>query len=183
MAGWLYIIKNGDLYKIGITRKFENRMRQLKPDYIVAKLYSRDFKELEREFHKKYKNVRIPQSEYFRLDPIQVKEIKYIISRFYYPKNIIFDILLNSVFLLLIISLFLVLVFVLTINDIKSVISLTLLWMEKTSFSLSFLSLFIRSNKFFNFLNELKFRFSRFSILFLFGFFFRFASRLFFFNN
>ena len=44
MKGWLYLIKNGDLYKIGITRNFDNRMRQLNPDSIVAKLYSNDFK-------------------------------------------------------------------------------------------------------------------------------------------
>ena len=40
MSGWLYLIRNRDLYKIGITKKFESRMRQLKPDNIVAKLAS-----------------------------------------------------------------------------------------------------------------------------------------------
>ena len=75
MTGWLYLIKNGDLYKIGITSNFDRRMRQLKPDCIVAKLYSKEFKKLERELHKKYKNVRIPQTEYFRLDHFQINEI------------------------------------------------------------------------------------------------------------
>ena len=54
MSGWLYLIKNGDLYKIGITRHFTNRMKQLKPDNVIAKIYSSDFKELERAFHKRY---------------------------------------------------------------------------------------------------------------------------------
>ena len=28
MSGWLYLIKNKDLYKIGITKNLENRMRE-----------------------------------------------------------------------------------------------------------------------------------------------------------
>ena len=48
MSGWLYIIRNGDLYKIGITKNIEQSMRQLRPDYIVSKLFSSDFKQLER---------------------------------------------------------------------------------------------------------------------------------------
>ena len=58
MSGWLYLIKNGDLYKIGVTRNFENRMKQLKPDYVVARLYSFNYRQLEKEFHKRYKGVR-----------------------------------------------------------------------------------------------------------------------------
>ena len=60
MSGWLYLIRNRDLYKIGITKNLENRMRQLKPDNIVAKLYTRDFVKLERELHSRYKKFRIP---------------------------------------------------------------------------------------------------------------------------
>ena len=64
-SGWLYLIKNGDLYKIGITKNIEQRMLQLKPDYVVSKIYSTKFKQLEREFHKRYKKFRITQTEYF----------------------------------------------------------------------------------------------------------------------
>ena len=68
MSGWLYLIRNRDLYKIGITKNFENRMRQLKPDNVVAKFYTADFVKLERELHNRYKKFRIPQTEYFRLE-------------------------------------------------------------------------------------------------------------------
>ena len=51
MSGWLYLIRNRDLYKIGITKNFDNRMRQLKPDNVVAKLYSSDFAKLEKKLH------------------------------------------------------------------------------------------------------------------------------------
>ena len=96
MSGWLYLIKNGDLYKIGITKHFENRMRQLKPDAIIAKLFSKDFKRLEREFHKRYRNVRIPQTEYFRLDNKQIKDINKRIRQFHYPMSITIGILIKS---------------------------------------------------------------------------------------
>ena len=56
MSGWLYLIRNRDLYKIGITKNFENRMRQLKPDNVVAKFYTADFVKLERELHNRYKS-------------------------------------------------------------------------------------------------------------------------------
>ena len=76
MSGWLYLIRNRDLYKIGITKNFENRMRQLKPDNVVAKFYTADFVKLERELHNRYKKLRIPQTEYFRLEKSHIKEIK-----------------------------------------------------------------------------------------------------------
>ena len=76
MNGWLYLIRNRDLYKIGITKNFEKRMQQLKPDSVVAKLYSRDFLKLERELHNRYKQFRIPQTEYFRLRQYHLQERK-----------------------------------------------------------------------------------------------------------
>tara|TARA_Y100001968_G_scaffold293129_1_gene298874 strand:+ start:197 stop:739 length:543 start_codon:yes stop_codon:yes gene_type:complete len=178
MNGWLYLIKNGDLYKIGVTRNFENRMRQLKPDNIVAKLYSSRYKQLEKELHKRYKNVRIPQTEYFRLEQKQINDIKQILSSFYYPKCIRTYILLNLVswlsFLFIISALF----YSLIINDIDYVILRSLLLMERLSFCLSFLSLLINSNKYLSFFNEFKFRSTRFCFLLLFTFLFRIVYKI-----
>ena len=36
---------------------------------------ARDFRELERDLHRDYKNCRIPQTEYFRLNEIQILEV------------------------------------------------------------------------------------------------------------
>ena len=174
MYGWVYLIKNGDLYKIGITKNFDNRMRQLKPDKVITKLYSSEFKQLEREFHKRYNNVRIPQSEYFRLKPRQIREVKRRISRFYDLKRITFDIFANLLALLVLIFLIILLFKFLTINDINNVVLTSLQWMEVISFSLSFFSLFINSNKYFSLFNELNFRFIRAFLLVLFGFMFRY---------
>ena len=177
MSGWVYLIKNGDLYKIGITKNIDKRMRQLKPDYVVAKLYSSRFIELERELHKRYKNVRIPQTEYFRLDQMQIKDIKRIISKISYPKSISFSIFINSISGVLFLFLLLFLIISLTINDMNKVLFKSLLWMENITFCLSFLSFFLKSNKYFNLLNELKFRSSRLFFLVFSAFLFRFVSR------
>ena len=175
MYGWVYLIKNGDLYKIGITRNLDNRMKQLKPDKVITKLYSSEFKQLEREFHKRYNNLRIPQSEYFRLKPRQISEVKRRISRFYDLKRIIFDIFAGLLSILGLIFLIILLFKFLTINDINNVVLTSFQWMEVISFSLSFISLFINSNKYFSLFNELRFRFIRGFLLVLFGFMFKYS--------
>ena len=174
-SGWLYLIRNGDLYKIGITKNFEKRMRQLKPDSIVAKLYSRDFKFLEREFHKRYRDVRIPQTEYFRLDNEQIRDITLTLNNVSYPLRITFGIFINSIFILLLIFLILLLIISLTVNDINIVIMKSLFQMSKIALCISIISLFIKSGQFFNFWYELKFRLSRGFIILFFSLLFRLA--------
>ena len=80
MSGYVYLIKNRDLYKIGITENLEQRMKQLKPDKVVSTLRTEDFETLEKELHKKYKDVRIPQTEYFRLTNDQLIDCKKILD-------------------------------------------------------------------------------------------------------
>ena len=38
MNGFVYLIRNKDLYKIGITQNLDQRMSQLKPDEIISVL-------------------------------------------------------------------------------------------------------------------------------------------------
>ncbi len=177
MSGWLYIIRNGDLYKIGITKNFDYRMRQLKPDKVILKLHTTYFKQLERYFHKKYRDVRIPQTEYFRLSDLQLREIKHIIRDLHYPIRITVGIFVNSLFLLVVIFIFVFFFISLTINDIETVTTSSLFLMEWIASGLSFFSLFHKSGKYFNLVNEIKFRSSRFFVLLLFSFFFKVASR------
>ena len=76
MSGFVYLIRNKDLYKIGITQNLEQRMKALKPDEILKTVQTEDYEELEKELHKKYKDVRVPQTEYFRLTPSQLADCK-----------------------------------------------------------------------------------------------------------
>ena len=176
MSGWLYLIRNRDLYKIGITKNLDNRMRQLKPDNIVASLYTTDFVKLERELHNRYKQYRIPQTEYFRLEDYHLKEIKLRISKLDFPISILLVIFLKSLlFIMFIFSL--VFIFIsLNINDINIIFLNSLLWMERISLGSSFLSLLVNSGKYLGFLNELKYRITRLIVYILFAFIFRLAS-------
>ena len=179
MRGWLYLIRNRDLYKIGITKNFENRMRQLKPDNVVAKFYTADFVKLERELHNRYKKFRIPQTEYFRLENSHIKEIKQRFSILNSPISLIFGICIKSI-LLLLFTFFLTLVVIsLYINDLNMAIFKSLFWIERISFGLAFISLFVYSGKYLSFWNELKYRSTRLIIFILFSLLFRLTSFLF----
>tara|TARA_B100000614_G_C14291077_1_gene387837 strand:+ start:80 stop:631 length:552 start_codon:yes stop_codon:yes gene_type:complete len=176
MSGWLYLIRNRDLYKIGITKNFKSRMKQLKPDNVVAKLYSSDFKKLEKELHIRYKDFRIPQTEYFRLNDYHLKEIKQRISNIEYSIIIILEIFAKSLLFIIVISFVIFLFFSLNINDINIITLKSLLWMERFLFGYSFLSILVHSGKYLSLLSEFKYRFSRLIIFILFSFFFRLAS-------
>ena len=176
MSGWLYLIRNRDLYKIGITKNFENRMRQLKPDNVVAKFYTADFVKLERELHKRYKKERIPQTEYFRLENSHIKEIKKRIYILNYPLSLTFGICIKSILLLLFIFFLILVIISLYFNDLNMAISKSLFWIERVSLGLAFISLFVYSGKYLSFWNELKYRSTRLIIFILFSLLFRLAS-------
>ncbi len=173
MSGWLYLIRNRDIYKIGITKNFNNRMRQLKPDNVVAKLYTSDYIKLERELHYRYKEYRIPQTEYFRLDNSHIREIKKRITKLDYSMIVNFKILIKSLLILLIIFFLSFFFLSLNINDPKIIIINSFLLCERFSFYFSFLSLLVASGKNFIFLNELKYRSVRSFIYLIFAIFFR----------
>ncbi|WP_269615528.1 GIY-YIG nuclease family protein [Prochlorococcus marinus] len=176
MSGWLYLIRNRDLYKIGITKNFENRMRQLKPDIVVARFYTADFVKLERELHKRYKKFRIPQTEYFRLEDSHIKEIKQRISILNYPLSLTFGICLKSIILLFLIFFLTLVVISLYINDLNIAISKSLFCIERVSLGLAFISLFVYSGKYLSLWNELKYRTTRLIVFILISFLFRLAA-------
>ena len=173
MTGWLYLIKNRDLYKIGITKNLKNRMRQLKPDCVVAKLHTNDFIKLERELHNRYKKYRIPQTEYFRLENSHLREIKQRISYLEYSISNTFWIFAKSFLLLLIVFSLIYILLYLNINDLNIVLSESILLTERIAFCFSFLSLFLHSDKHFSFLNDLKYRSTRFFFFIMYSCLFR----------
>ena len=80
MSGFVYLIRNKDLYKIGITQNLEQRMKTLKPDEILSTMQTENYEALEKQLHKKYSAVRIPQTEYFRLSFSQATECKELLE-------------------------------------------------------------------------------------------------------
>lgn len=77
MPGTIYLIRNGGLYKIGVTNDLDRRMKELEPDEILAAQVTAYYLEEEKELHKRYKHCRVPQTEYFRLTQEEVKEVLY----------------------------------------------------------------------------------------------------------
>tara|TARA_B100000700_G_C15037246_1_gene853410 strand:- start:2322 stop:2864 length:543 start_codon:yes stop_codon:yes gene_type:complete len=164
MSGWVYLIKNRDLYKIGITKNLPNRMRQLKPDKVIAKLYSRNFKRLEKIFHERYKRNRIPQTEYFRLNDKQVKEViksmRFIYLSYKSLLNLFTEIFITLVLFLLVFLFSFSLIF----NDIQTVIIESVWWMKTISLCLSAFALTTGSVCYIDIPTEIKIRIFRFII-------------------
>ena len=71
----VYLIKNGDLYKIGRTDNLKRRLKQLQPCTVIQTLETNRSRDLEYELHQKYKSKRLPQTEYFRLTPSEADEV------------------------------------------------------------------------------------------------------------
>ena len=158
MSGWIYLIKNGDLHKIGITRNFESRMRQLKPDKVISRVYTRNYRDIEKELHKRYKNVRIPQTEYFRLSVFQVKEIKERIRLSNTYRYLFIKIFLHSSGIILLSFLFLISFNSLTTSNWKDIAIKSIVVTKYISFVLCLFSLIIKSGKNLDFFSELKYR-------------------------
>lgn len=78
--GYVYLIRNGDLHKIGVTMNLERRMKELRPDEVIAVYQAVNVTGVERLLHSRYKDVRLPQTEYFRLSQEQVREVKSVLN-------------------------------------------------------------------------------------------------------
>ena len=50
-------------------------MEQLKPDELLNSVRCSNYRELEQEIHKQFKEFRIPQTEYFRLSKNQIEQV------------------------------------------------------------------------------------------------------------
>ena len=79
--GFVYFIRNKDLYKIGITENLLRRLGELNPDEILNVSRCSNFKFVEKEIHDSYKAKRLPQTEYFRLDENEVEEVNKLLTQ------------------------------------------------------------------------------------------------------
>ena len=72
-GGYVYVIQDIEsrLYKIGRTANMHRRMQELgvgKTARLVTSKYVANAPAVERKAHERYKNSRLPQTEYFRLN-------------------------------------------------------------------------------------------------------------------
>jgi len=80
IPGCVYLIRNKDLYKIGITVSIKRRLKELKPDEVIAVKKAANMRGIEKILHTRYKHCRVPQTEYFRLSPGEVQEASYLLG-------------------------------------------------------------------------------------------------------
>ena len=79
-TGYLYLLKNNILggYKIGITTAPKSRFKALavgSKATLIGYWQLDAYRELEKQLHKEYADYRVPQSEWFNLTEIDVRDV------------------------------------------------------------------------------------------------------------
>ena len=76
MAGYVYLIRVGDLYRIGKADNLDKKIRKLKPDELITSIMTKEPDTLEARLLRKYKSQRIPETGYLKLTKRQISECK-----------------------------------------------------------------------------------------------------------
>ena len=76
MAGYVYLIRVGDLYRIGKADNLYKKIRKLKPDELLTSILTKEPETLEARLLRKYKSQRIPETGYLKLTKRQKSECK-----------------------------------------------------------------------------------------------------------
>ncbi len=74
MEAYIYLIQNGDLFNIGTTRNLDKAQDYLRPGKLCAYLKTKDAESVCKSLWLRYSDVRIPQTDYFRLSKSQLLE-------------------------------------------------------------------------------------------------------------
>ena len=89
MSEFIYLMKNGDLYKIGRTNNLETESRKMKPGEIISYFKSNESKSFEARLLRLYKKKRIPDTSYFRLSELEVDNCKkHLEGKSNFPKSL-----------------------------------------------------------------------------------------------
>ena len=78
--GFVYFVRNDEIYKFGITDNLLRRLKELKPDEILNSVRCSNYQEIEKKMHAHFKEKRIPRTEYFRLDVAEVEEAHWLMT-------------------------------------------------------------------------------------------------------
>ncbi len=76
MDSYLYLIRNGDLYKIGSCGNLDKEQEILKPGELYSYLKTKEAANICKKMYVRYSDVRLPSSDYFRLSKSQLLECK-----------------------------------------------------------------------------------------------------------
>ncbi len=76
MKVFIYLTRKGDLYKISHARNIDKEIKKIKPDEVIAKMEIENPDVFEARLYRRYKNVRLPGSDYFKLNAIQLEDCR-----------------------------------------------------------------------------------------------------------
>ena len=76
MSGYVYLIRLGDLYRIGKTDNLDKKLKKLKPDELLSSILTKEPETLEARLLRKYKSQRIPETGYLQLSKRQLSDCK-----------------------------------------------------------------------------------------------------------
>ena len=89
MSGFVYLMKNGDLYKLGCTTNLKSEANKLKPGEIISSFKTNDPKSFQARLLRLYTKKRIPDTNYFRLSESEVDNCKkHLEGKSNLPKNL-----------------------------------------------------------------------------------------------
>ncbi len=72
--GIVYLLRNGDLYKIGTCENLQKELEKLSPDEVIKVFQVNEPKSLIARLYRRYKSERVPDSTYFRLSDDQKQD-------------------------------------------------------------------------------------------------------------
>ena len=76
MPGYVFLIRVGDLYRIGKTNNLDKKIKQLKPDELLSSILTKEPQTLKARLLRKYKSQRIPETGYLKLTKRQLSDCK-----------------------------------------------------------------------------------------------------------
>ena len=89
MSEFVYLMKNGDLYKLGCTSDLEDEANKMKPGIIISSFKTKDPRSFEARLLRLYKKRRIPDTSYFRLSEEEVDNCKkHLEGKSNFPKSL-----------------------------------------------------------------------------------------------
>jgi len=89
MSGFVYLMKNGDLYKLGCTTNLKSEASKMKPGEIISSFKTNDPKSFEARLLRLYKKKRIPDTNYFRLSESEIDNCKkHLEGKSSFPKSL-----------------------------------------------------------------------------------------------
>tara|TARA_Y100001978_G_C23620619_1_gene398279 strand:+ start:74 stop:616 length:543 start_codon:yes stop_codon:yes gene_type:complete len=76
MSGYVYLIRIGELYRIGKAENLEKKIKKLKPDELLSSILTKEPETLEARLLRKFKSQRIPETGYLKLTKRQLSDCK-----------------------------------------------------------------------------------------------------------